>query len=91
MNISNLGEKYYKDIIENPSLENIMKTVGEFSNEDLENDQELKEIQEMVQSIIKEDLKIKNPLDMMLMGMKVMTAKDDKKMSSEMEEIATKV
>jgi pantoate kinase len=48
MNISTMGEKYYKDIIANPSLENIMKTVGEFSNEDLENDTELKEIQEMV-------------------------------------------
>jgi pantoate kinase len=38
MNISTLGDKYYKDILANPSLENIMKTVAEFSNEDLEND-----------------------------------------------------
>ena len=41
--LSHLNEKYFKDISENPSLENILKTVGKFTSEDLD-DPELKEI-----------------------------------------------
>lgn len=90
MNITTLGEKYYNDITKDPSLENIMKTVAEFTSEDLENDPELKEIQSLVQSVIKEDLKINNPLDMMMMGLKVMAAKGGSQ-DKEMEEMASKI
>ena len=43
-----------------------------------------------MQDIVKEDLKIKNPLDMLTMGMKVMAFKDGSE-SEEMKEMATKV
>jgi len=88
MNLSRLGESYIKDIQENPTLENIMKTVASFQGESFEDDEEMKEIQEVVQDIIKEDLNIKNPMDMMMMGMKVMAAKDSNK---ELEEVSNKI
>mgnify|MGYP006889529176 CR=1 FL=1 len=62
--LSHLNEKYFKDISENPSLENILKTVGKFTSEDLD-DPELKEIQALVKDVMKEDLKIENPFDML--------------------------
>lgn len=43
-----------------------------------------------MQDIVKEDLKIKTPLDMLSMGMKVMAFKDGSE-SEEMKEMATKV
>ena len=77
MNISKMSDTYLKDIMENPSLENIMKTVATFTGDDFEGNEELKEIQEVVKDIVKEDLNIKNPIDMMMMGMKVMAVQKD--------------
>jgi pantoate kinase len=44
MNISKMSDTYLKDIMENPSLENIMKTVATFTGDDFEGNEELKEI-----------------------------------------------
>ena len=48
MNISKMSDTYLKDIMENPSLENIMKTVASFQGEDFEGNDELKEIQDVI-------------------------------------------
>jgi len=54
-NISKLGEKYFKNVVENPSLENILSTVAKFS-ESNETDPDELELQQLMKDIVNEDL-----------------------------------
>ena len=65
-----------KDVVENPTIENVMKTLAKFTSDEME-DPELKEIQAMLKDAIKEDLEISSPFDMMQFGLKLMTAKKE--------------
>mmetsp|Transcript_3730 Transcript_3730/g.5633 ORF Transcript_3730/g.5633 Transcript_3730/m.5633 type:complete len:368 (-) Transcript_3730:1301-2404(-) len=71
-NVSRLGEKYFKDVVENPSLENVMKTLTNFqSNDNEDEDPEVKELQGLVKEVMDEDLEIKSGFDLMAFGLKM--------------------
>ena len=90
LNITKLGGKYFKESMENPTFENIMKNIASFQSEDTKDDPELIEIQEMVSEIMKEDLSLNSGFDLVKFGVQIAAMKDGK-MSEEMEEKAEKV
>jgi pantoate kinase len=74
-NMTSMGNKYISDITKDPSLENVFKNLVNFgADEDAANDPELKEIQDIIKSIMKEDLKIETPFDVITFGLKMMAS-----------------
>lgn len=86
-----MGTKYFKESMENPTFENIMKNIASFQGEDAKEDPELQEIQEMVSEIMKEDLELKSGFDLVKFGVQVAAIQSNGKMNKEMEEKAEKV
>jgi len=80
---------YIKDVMENPSMENIVKNILNFQDDE-QTDPELKALQSIVQSIIKEDMHLETPFDMMLFGMKMMAADQDAQ-SEEMKKVQSSI
>jgi pantoate kinase len=74
-NVTNM----FKDIVENPSMENLMKTLSTFSEENDHDDDDVKEIKSLMQDILKEDLELKTAFDIMAFGMKLMTETDQER------------
>ena len=86
-NITSKGSSYFKDIMENPSLENIMKNLMNLQKEE---DEEFKEIKTFISEVMKEDLKMETPFELMTYGMKMMMKEEDDR-TKEMKEIADKI
>lgn len=81
------GAAYFKDIMDNPTLPNILKNIMEMQNED---DEEFKEVKDFIGDLMKEDLKMDSPFELMTYGMSLMM-KDETERSDEMQQIAVKV
>lgn len=76
--MTNMGNKYFNDVMKDPSLENVFKNLVNFgADEDAANDPELKEIQDIIKSIMKDDLKIETPFDVITFGLKMMASQAD--------------
>ena len=86
-NITAKGSSYFKDIMENPSLENIMKNIVNIQKEE---DEEFKEIKTFISEVMKEDLKMETPFELMTYSMKFMF-KGEEERNQEMKEIAEKI
>ena len=56
--------------MENPSMENILKNIVNLQMDDSE-DEDLKEIKSLFNQIVKEDLKIDSPFEMLTFGLKL--------------------
>lgn len=72
--MTKMGQKYANDSAKDPGLENMFKSVINFQQNETAaaNDPDLKEIQQIIKSVLKDDLKIETPVDMMLFGLKLM-------------------
>lgn len=81
------GSNYFKDIMENPSLENIMKNIINLQKED---DEEFKEIKAFIADVMKEDLKMQTPFELVTYAMTLMTKAEDDR-TKEMQGVAQKI
>lgn len=71
LNFSEGAQNYMDKLIKNPSMETIIQSVLEIQNDESD-DQDIKEIKALMQTILKEDLKIDSPFDLVTKGMKLM-------------------
>lgn len=85
--IADKGSNYFQDIMENPSLENIMKNLLNLQKEE---DEEFKEIKAFIADVMKEDLNMKTPFELVAYAMTLMT-KDEHDRTKEMEGITEKI
>jgi hypothetical protein len=75
--------------MENPSMENIVKNVIDLQNDESD-DQEIKEIKELMSQVLKEDLKVDSPFEILTFGMKMMFEEEEQR-NKEVQELAEKV
>lgn len=68
-----MGQKV-QDSVNHPSMENMMKTLMNLASGEGEDsdDPEFKELQDLIRDIVKEDMKLETPWDIMAFGMKMM-------------------
>jgi hypothetical protein len=85
--IADKGSNYFQDIMANPSLENIMKNLLNLQKEE---DEEFKEIKAFIADVMKEDLNMKTPFELVAYAMTLMT-KDEHDRTKEMEGITEKI
>lgn len=76
INLTHISNEMFNESSKNPSLENLLKDVMKFTEDDKEEDPELKEIRQMIKDVIKEDLKLNSPFDMMAFAVKMMAAQN---------------
>lgn len=70
----------------NPSMENILKNVMDLQNDESE-DQEIKEIKDLMSQIMKDDLKLDSPFEIMTFGLKLMMEEESDR-NKEMQELS---
>jgi len=75
-----------QDIMVNPSMENILKNVMDLQNDESE-DQEIKEIKDLMSQIMKDDLKLDSPFEIMTFGLKLMMEEESDR-NKEMQELS---
>jgi len=91
LNFTKLGDKYLSGLLENPTLENFLKSLASFTQDDLEEDPELKELQEIIRTVAKEDLQLATPYDYLALGLKLMTAQNKAEGDAELQALVAKV
>lgn len=92
LNLTLMGQRV-QDSVNHPTMENMMKTLMTLSQGEGEetDDPELKELQELVKDILKEDLKLETPFDMLTFGMKLMAGGTDMRKNKEMIELQERI
>lgn len=71
-------QKYFKSIMENPSMDNILSNLVSLS-QDESDVEELKEIKELMNEIMHEDLEIGSPMELFTYGLKLMGEEQEKR------------
>lgn len=92
LNITVMGQKV-QDSVNHPLMENMMKTLltlaeGGSSPSD---DPELQELQQLTSEILKEDLGLSTPWDMLTFGMKLMAGGKDQSRNKQMVELQQRI
>ena len=79
-----------KDLYENPSMDNVLKTLTNFNTEDENDDEDLKELKKLVQDLMKQDLELNGPMDVMAFGVKLMMETESER-SQQMQNVTLKI
>lgn len=92
LNLTVMGQRV-QDSVNHPTMENMMKTLLSLSHGEGEatDDPELQELQKLIGDILKEDMKLETPFDMLAFGMKMMAGGTDPRKNKEMIELQAKV